>query len=150
MAKKKLTQQVKNMHKEVRKVIRNYLNAWKKQDWEAMLKSSTKTFKAYNKSSYFADWFGKTKLISYKVIEIKTDVGVLAKCDVVIHFELMPAGKTDFETRESEIRESEIRLIQEKAAYTASVNGVWGVNPPSSLRCLNPDTKVAIPEREDE
>jgi len=132
------TEQAKNK-------ISAYLAGWKDKYWEQMLRNSTLTFRSMNGIEYFENWFVKTNLLSYEIIKVKTKKITPAICDIVIKIEIEIDGKV-------ESREYQVRLVQELEAYRASVNGVWGVNPPSSLRYLNrkDSYKVTVNKREKE
>ena len=131
MANKKITKHVEKISEKVREKLTAYLNAWINMDWVKMLAKSTLTFKSMNSPSYFDNWMGKTQLLSFVIIEVKGKKATPAMCDVVVRVEVSFEGN-------AEIREYPVRLVQELEPYRASINGVWGVNPPSSLRFLNP------------
>lgn len=121
--------------KDVIKTIKSYFQGWKTKDWGRMLRASTLTFSRFNKEKYFDDWFGSIKLVSFGINEevVKDSVPAIADVEVTVTIKI---GKETID------KTCIVRMVQEKEAYLPSVNGIWGVNPPSSLRAINTDIPV--------
>lgn len=124
-----------NHPKEAIKVLKSYLIGWKNNDWKRMLKNSTATFKGFNKEDFFQQWFDKNKLLSFDINQIAGEEAIPAVADI----EVTVTIKRD----EEEISKTyTLRMIKEREAYMPSVNGRWGVNPPSSLKVFNNDVPI--------
>lgn len=120
----------KKINTNVKAKLTEYLEAWKSKDWLGMLKASTHTFKVYNRPNYFDEWFGKSELLSYEILkEEPNNLPAMQKVKVKVIFKRT-------ETEEQIEATYDINLVQEIEPYQPSINGTWGINPPSSLKYL--------------
>ena len=130
MAKRK----AKESNNTIKSTVEKCLDGWKSKRSEQMLDASTLTFKAWNRPSYFSNYFEDTKLLSYEILETVIEPETPAKAVVTIKVKATVEG--------AEItKRYNLILIREQTAYIPSVNGRWGVNPATLLQLFNPAIK---------
>jgi len=106
-------------------VLKKYLKTWEKRNLKEMLKHSTKTYRAYNNENNLDEFMGSKKLLSFKI----DDPVILGDAMVEIPVEI-----TYSQGEEKFTKQIKPRIVCEIAAYQASVNGTWGVNPISAFK----------------
>ena len=120
---------MKNSDKDrAKEAVINYLNAMSKKDWELVKKYIQKTWIETRNSKYVQQYIeqihktdGWDDIERYEVLSAKPKSETT--CDVIVRF--YPVNK------EVEPYDQRHRVVCEKAPYSPSIWGVWGVNPAS-------------------
>jgi hypothetical protein len=106
-----------------------FLNAWKNQDWDAMVKFTQKTWRSGEKNP--AEWLsfniGIKDLLGAEILNKNTISDVMVDINVKVYYAL--GNEVGDETRV-------VRIVREIDAYKPSTQGEWSVNPISALRII--------------
>ncbi len=104
--------------------IKQFCQAWSKNDYSKMYRLSQITWKSNNTKKYLKRLIIE-KIQGFKILSVDFDEKHPCLCD--INLQVKHKGK---------LKELKARLIKENKPYSTSEEGTWGVNPISVIRNL--------------
>ncbi len=116
-----------------KRMLAEYMLAWKNQDWDKMASFAQKTWLS-NKTDpagLLEAWYDFKTLKGFEITNVKKVSNVTTDITCIVQYEAV--------TNQISKKQIIARVIKETAAYTPNEQGQWGVNPTSAIREIDID-----------
>lgn len=108
--------------------LKEFMDAWKKQDYDTMHSLTTQTYRVGHTAKELEEIMNH-KITSFKISDSKESTEVVYDTDIEVRLKGMK--------KSAKAKQIKARSVQELKPFMPSNTGAWGVNPISMLKGLN-------------